>query len=132
MTSAVELVEGLYARWNEGGLAEAEEVDPAVELLQDPLVPNAATLHGVEGWRRWAARWEESFASLRLTPDAIVRIDAEHVLALVSITATPAGAAQPLTWAAAHVWTVRAGRIAGWRAHLDLAAVRATLDAPGG
>lgn len=135
MPTAVALVEHLYARWNAGELSKAEvevEVDPAVELLQDPLVPNAATLRGVEGWREWAARWEESFEDLRITPDAVVPVDGEHVLALVSITARPAGADHPLTWAAAHIWTVRAGRIAGWQAHLDLAAVRATLDAPGG
>ncbi len=133
MPTPVELVERLYGRWNAGALADAEDVvDPAVELLQDPLVPNAATLHGREGWRCWAARWGERYEDLRITPDAVVRIDAEHVLAFVSIAATPVGAQRPLTWAAAHVWTVRAQRIAGWQAHLDLDAVRATLDAPDG
>jgi ketosteroid isomerase-like protein len=51
------------------------------------------------------------------------------VLALVTISATPAGAATLLSWAAAHVWTVREGRITGWETHVDIAAARRTLEA---
>ena len=41
----------------------------------------------------------------------------------------PTGTDTPLSWAAAHLWTVREGRIAGWETHMDLAAARETLDA---
>ena len=44
-------------------------------------------------------------------------------------SATPTGGNTPLSWAAAHLWTVRDGRITGWEAHMDLAAARETLDA---
>ena len=66
---------------------------------------------------------------MHLTVDGLVGVDAEHVLAFVSISAKPIGAASHLRWAAAHLWTLRDGRIAGWEPHLDLAAARRTLDA---
>ena len=66
---------------------------------------------------------------MHVTVDGLVPVDAEHVLAFVSIEATPQGASAPLRWAAAHLWTLRNGRIAGWEPHLDLAAARRTLDA---
>jgi hypothetical protein len=75
------------------------------------------------------ARWEEHYEVVQITVDGLVPIDAEHVLAFVSISAMPRGASHELRWAAAHLWTVREGRIAGWEPHLDLAAARRTLDA---
>lgn len=128
MMNAVELADQLYERWNNDGLsALADGVDPEVELICDPLRPVESALHGIEGWRQWAARWERSYRSLQITVDGLVPLDAEHVLAFVSLTATPAGAREPLHWAAAHLWTLRDGRIAGWETHLDLAAARQTL-----
>ena len=101
----------------------ADRVDPEVELICDPLRPDESALHGIEGWRQWAARWERSYDDCHITVDGLVPLDAEHVLAFVSITATPA-ARGALHWAAAHLWTLRDGRIAGWETHLDLAAAR--------
>ena len=63
-----------------------------------------------------------------MTIDGLVPIDPEHVLALVSFEATPIGGSHPLRWAAAHVWTVREGRVSRWETHLDLGAARRTLD----
>ena len=65
---------------------------------------------------------------MRVTIDGLIPFDREHVLALVSIDATPAGGGAPRRWAAAHVWTVREGRISRWETHLDLAVARHTLD----
>ena len=65
---------------------------------------------------------------MHVTIDGLVPIDSDNVLALVSITATPAGGSHPLQWAAAHVWTVREGRIARWQTHLDLGVAKHTLD----
>ncbi len=129
MTTAVEVADRLYARWNTGGLATlTESVDPAVELIPDPLRRDESALRGVAGWQQWVARWEESYADVSITVDGLVPVDEEHV-ALVSISATQARAATNLRWAAAHLWTLREGRIAGWETHLDLAAARRTLDA---
>lgn len=50
------------------------------------------------------------------------------MLALVSITATPRGRRKRLSWAAAHIWTVRDGRIAGWETHVDFSAAQRLLD----
>ena len=129
MATAVTVVEQLYDRWRAGDLrALAGEVDPGVELVADPLVPSAV-LHGRDGWEQWAGRWEERFAELEIRSDALIPMDDTHVLALVSMRAQPAGGGAPLQWAAAHVWTVRDGRVARWQAHTDLDAARATLDA---
>lgn len=130
MPTAVEVADRLYARWNADGLAVlGDSVDPAIELVPDPLRPVESALRGLTGWEHWVARWEQSYAGVQITVDGLVPLDAEHVLALVSITATPLRASDPLRWAAAHLWTLRDGRIAGWATHLDLAAARATLAA---
>lgn len=126
--TATELADALYQRWNTEGLAVlTEQVDPDVELVCDPLRPDDSTLRGIEGWKQWVARWDEGYESMHITIDGLIPMSAEHVLALVSINATPRGADQPLEWAAAHVWTLRDGRIARWETHVDIALARGTL-----
>jgi len=130
MTPAVEVADRLYERWNDAGLSVlTDSVDPGIELICDPLRPRESVLRGEAGWHEWVARWEQHYSDMHVTVDGLVPMDAEHVLAFVSISATPSGAVDPLHWAAAHLWTVREGRIAGWEPHLDLAAARRTLDA---
>lgn len=130
MTTPVEVACRLYERWNDAGLSVlGDSVDPGIELICDPLRPSESVLRGVPGWEHWVARWEQRYRDVHVTVDGLVPMDHEHVLAFVSISATPTGAASPLSWAAAHLWTLRDGRIAGWEPHLDLAAARRTLDA---
>ena len=130
MTPAVEVADRLYARWNAAGLSVlSDQIDPGIEVICDPLRPVESALRGLDGWQEWVARWERHYEAVHVTVDGLVPVDAEHVLAFVSITATPQGASAPLHWAAAHLWTLRNGRIAGWEPHLDLAAARRTLDA---
>jgi ketosteroid isomerase-like protein len=129
VTTATEIADHVYTRWNEGGLSVlTDRVHPEIELICDPLRPAETALHGIDGWNQWVARWESSYESMHVTIDGLVPIDRDHVLALVSIEATPTGGTQPLRWAAAHVWTVREGRIARWETHLDLGVARRTLD----
>jgi hypothetical protein len=128
--TATEVAGRLYARWNDAGLSVlADSVDPAIELICDPLRPSETALHGVSGWQDWVSRWEQRFTDVHVTVNGLVSVDAEHVLAFVSISATPTGGEGLLNWAAAHLWTLRDGRIAGWEPHMDLAAARRTLDA---
>lgn len=124
-----EVVDRLYEAWNRAGLSVCtDSVDPEIELICDPLRPVETALRGHDGWRQWAHRWEESYTSMRITVDGLVPIDDQHVLALVSIDAKPRGGQHDLTWAAAHLWTVRDGRISRWETHLDLGAARRTLE----
>lgn len=127
-TTATELAGELYQRWNADGLEMlTDHVDPAIELVCDPLRPEESTLRGIEGWKQWVARWHAGYESMHITIDGLIPMSAEHVLALVSISATPRGAEQSLAWAAAHVWTLRDGRIARWETHVDIALARGTL-----
>ena len=127
--TAVEVADHVYESWNAGGLAVlADQLDPEIELICDPLRPEESALRGIDGWRQWVDRWERSYEAMHVTIDGLVPIDPENVLALVSIEATPKGGSQALRWAAAHVWTVREGRISRWETHLDLGAARRTLD----
>jgi ketosteroid isomerase-like protein len=129
VTTAAEVADHVYASWNEGGLAVlADRVHPDIELICDPLRPAESALRGIEGWNAWVARWETSYESMHVTIDGLVPIDRDNVLALVSMEATPTGGTRTLRWAAAHVWTVRDGRIARWETHLDLGVARRTLD----
>lgn len=126
--TASEVADHLYTRWNDAGLAAVTDtVDPAIELVCDPLRPRESTLRGIEGWNQWVARWDDSYESMHITIDGLIPMSPEHVLALISINATPRGANHELTWAAAHVWTVRDGRIARWETHVDIALARGTL-----
>ena len=130
MTPAAELTDHLYERWNAEGLhALGDCIDPAVEVITDPLRRDESVLRGAAGWQQWVERWEQRYVGVHITVDGLVPMDAEHVLAFVSISATPSGADKPLHWAAAHLWTLREGRIAGWETHLDLEAARSTLEA---
>ena len=125
---AAEVAERLYIRWNEDGLAALTEcVDPEVELICDPLRPDASALRGLEGWRQWVARWDGGYEAMQITTDGVIPMGDDHALALVSITATPRGSRQELRWAAAHLWTIRDGRIARWESHVDLDVARGTL-----
>jgi ketosteroid isomerase-like protein len=127
-STAAEIADRLYASWNDNALsALTDSVDPGVELICDPLQPVESALRGIEGWKRWVARWEEGYEAMHVTIDCLIPMSAEHVLALVSITATPRGGHQQLNWAAAHVWTIRDGRIARWEPHVDIALARGTL-----
>ena len=129
VNTALELADHVYACWNEGGLSVLTDcVHPEIELICDPLRPAETALRGIDGWKRWVARWESSYESMHVTIDGLVPIERNHVLALVSIEATPTGATRPLRWAAAHVWTVREGRITRWETHLDLGLARRTLE----
>jgi hypothetical protein len=84
MSPAVEVADRLYERWNADGLTGlVDRVDPAFELIIDPLRPVETALRG---------------------------------------------ATSPLQWAAAHLWTLREGRIARWETHVDLGVARRTLD----
>ena len=126
--AAADVAEQLYLRWNEAGLAAlTDSVDPDVELICDALRPVETSLHGLDGWRQWVARWDGGYETMRITIDGVIPIGDEHALALVSITATPRGSQTELRWAAAHLWTVRDGRIARWESHVDLDAARGTL-----
>lgn len=126
--SAAEVAEQLYHRWNEQGLsALTDSVHPDIELVCDALHPVETALHGIEGWRQWVARWDDGYATMQITADGVIPIGDDHALALVSITAVPRGSEQELRWAAAHLWTIRDGRIARWESHVDLEAARGTL-----
>ncbi len=125
---AAEVAEGLYARWNENGLAAlTESVHPDVELVCDALRPVETALHGLDGWREWVARWDVNYETMKITTDGVIPMGDDHALALVSITATPRGSEQELCWAAAHLWSFRDGRIARWESHVDLDIARRTL-----
>jgi ketosteroid isomerase-like protein len=129
VTTATEVADHVYTRWNEGGLSVlTDRIHPEIELICDPLRPAESALRGIDGWNHWVARWESSYESMHVTIDGLIPIDRDHVLALVSIEATPTGGTQRLRWAAAHVWTVREGRISRWETHLDLGLARRTLD----
>lgn len=125
---AAEVCEQLYVRWNEDGLAAlTDSVDPDIELVCDALRPAETSLHGLDGWRQWIARWDGGYERMQITTDGVIPMGDEHALALVSITATPRGSRQELRWAAAHLWSIRDGRIARWESHVDLEAARGTL-----
>lgn len=127
-STAAEITDQLYARWNDDGLSVlTDTVDPAIELICDPLCPAESTLRGLEGWKQWVARWDDSYEAMHITINGLISMSDEHVLALVSITATPRGGQRELNWAAAHVWTLRDGRIARWETHVDIALARGTL-----
>lgn len=126
--TAADLAIELYGRWSDGRLERStDSVAADVQLVCDPLHPEDSLLEGIEGWRRWVSRWDEAYEAMRVTIDGLVAFDDAHVLAFVTIAATPRGTSHEISWGAAHLWTARAGRIVRWEPHVDLAAARGTL-----
>jgi hypothetical protein len=126
--TAAEVADQLYTRWNDEGVSVlTDSIDPEIELICDPLRPDESVLRGLEGWKQWVARWNERYDGMRIAIDVLIPMDDEHVLALVSIRATARSSRQERSWAAAHLWTIRDGRIARWEPHVDLTMAAGTL-----
>ena len=69
----VELLRSGYAAWSEGGIEAALTfMDERIEWVQDPTFPGAATYHGHDGVRRWAATMDESWERLDFEPGEVI------------------------------------------------------------
>jgi ketosteroid isomerase-like protein len=111
----VEIVRRLYATWEDNAFEDPDQevydlLDPEIEWDASRRTFDPCVFHGYEGIREFAARLREVWESGRIEPLEFIPTGDEVVvpvrLAFVSRTDR-----QVLTANAAHVWTLRDGRV---------------------
>jgi ketosteroid isomerase-like protein len=110
MVSNVELMKGLFARFNETGEIDFSQVDPEVELHPRPDVPDGQVWRGVEGVRGFFAETAKAFDPIRWEPQEFIPAG-RHVLVRARIVAFGAASGTPIEVDESQVWTFRDGLI---------------------
>jgi ketosteroid isomerase-like protein len=123
----VELVKGLFSRWNAGERTFAAEMHPDAEILSRGLM-EGRLLRGREGVRRWFREVDEQFDEWRITTEEW-RDAGVYVVALgrLHIHGRESGIAfdQPVGW----LFEIRDGQVFRLETFLDKPAE--ALDAAG-
>jgi hypothetical protein len=65
----IEVVERLLRAFNQGKFAALDDMDPDVELQDEPRIPGAGWNRGYEGALRWATKLRQSFGRLAFAID---------------------------------------------------------------
>jgi len=101
--------------------------DPDGEVDFRGVYADAGVIHGFDEFARYveAQPWA---GTLRFEPEAIEAVDAEHVVVDVRVTASGIGSGVPVEARAAHVLTVRDGRVVRIQSFLDREAARAAVS----
>ncbi len=111
----VELVRRLYAKWKDGIFQDLDDeaydfLDPEIEWDVSRRTFDPGVFHGYDGIREFVARLREVWESGRIEPLEFIPAGEEVVVPvrLVFISRTDH---QTLTANAAHVWTLRNGKV---------------------
>ena len=108
MTSNIERLRVLFARFNETGELDFTGAHPDVELHDRPDVPDSRVWRGIDGVRGFFEKTAESFDPIRWEP--LEFIDAgRHVVVRAHIVAYGASSGTPIEVDEAQLWTFRDG-----------------------
>jgi ketosteroid isomerase-like protein len=130
MASNAELLEELFARFNETGEFDFSRVDPEVELHDRPDLPDRRVWQGVDGVRAFFAKTAESFDPIRWEPREFIP-HGRHVLVRAHIVAYGAAGGTPIEVDEGQLWTFRDGlivRVQGFPTVEDARSVAQALD----
>jgi ketosteroid isomerase-like protein len=108
-----------YDEFNRTGEIPEEVFDPEVEFVQVDGFAGTGTNRGVEGVRGVLSSLLANFESLKMRPRAIVAERGDELLLLVAVTALAKGSRIQVKETLFHLWTMRDGRIARWRAFAE-------------
>jgi ketosteroid isomerase-like protein len=123
MESNVELLERLFARFNETGDLDYSRVDPEVELHSRPDVPDGRVWSGLDGLRAFFAETAKSFDPIRWEPREFIPAG-RHVLVRAHIVARGASSGAPIEVDEGQLWTFRNGMIVRLQAFPTIADAR--------
>src|SRR5215212_1699375 len=108
MSSNVERLRALLARFNETGELDFTVAHPDLELHDRPDVPDRRVWQGVDGVRAFFDKTAESFDPIRWEPREF--IDAgRHVIVKAHVVAYGASSGTPIEVDEAQLWTFRDG-----------------------
>jgi ketosteroid isomerase-like protein len=119
----IAVVREAYGVWQSRGLdAFLEQLDPNFEFEEDPHFPEAGTYRGRDAFasyaRQFLAAWETFEFELKEVREAM---DPDRVLTRFVIRGRGHGSGVETEIEAGWVWTIREGRLARCRAHLEMA-----------
>jgi ketosteroid isomerase-like protein len=104
------LVRESWEAWERGDTeASFAFYDPAIEILDHDLPDAAESYRGLDGFRRWQADWEASWASWRWEPEEFIDAD-DRVVAVLRVRAKGRGSGVDVERLDGAVWTLRDGK----------------------
>lgn len=121
----VQQVQALYAAFGRGdvlALMDALADDVEFVVPYPPEIPNGGTFHGKAGIQKWLGLTMENVRFKGLEPRAVIA-QGDKVVVLLHAEATIKRTGRDVDQEAAHVWTLRDGKIARHQAFEDTAAV---------
>ena len=130
----VEVVRGLYERWERGDFSSTDRYDPQVQHAR--IGAETPDLEGrwlgVDGLSAAFREYLGSFSSLRIRAERIIDVGNGRVLALVRHTATGKLSGAPIEHDLGDLFTLRDGRIVQYDSYWDRAKAleAAGLDGP--
>jgi ketosteroid isomerase-like protein len=130
VSSNVELLQTIFARFNETGEIDFSLADPEIELHSRPDVPDATVWRGADGVRGFFARTAESFDPVRWEPREFIE-HGRHVLVRARVVGYGATSGAPIEVDEAQLWTFRDGlliRIQGFATMEEAYAIADELD----
>lgn len=121
----VRQVQAVYAAVSRGdipSLMDALSDDVEFVIPYPPEIPNGGTFHGKAGFQKWLGLTAENVQFTALEPRAFIA-QGDQVVVLSHAEATIKRTGRDVINEAAHVWTLRNGKIACQEAYEDTAAV---------
>jgi ketosteroid isomerase-like protein len=108
VTSNVERLQGLFARFNETGELDFSAAHADMELHDRPDVPDGRVWRGMDGVRAFFAKTAESFDPIRWEPREFIATG-RHVVVRAHVIAYGASSGTPIEIDEAQLWTFRDG-----------------------
>jgi ketosteroid isomerase-like protein len=102
-------------------------VDPEIEIVEAPGVPEAATYSGRDGLRQAFAHWMDQFADFRVEVERAID-DGDRVIWIGRQRARGKISGVPVEVRAGNISTFRGGKLARWEMMSPEAALRAAGD----
>ena len=107
----VSLVRRGYEAWNRGDLEGIiARLDPEIQWIGHPALPESGPLRGPAEVRRWMEQFREAWDETAVLPEDLIE-QGDQVIALVRISGRGRGSGLEISGGLdAHVWTFRAGK----------------------
>jgi ketosteroid isomerase-like protein len=106
----VERLRSAYEAFNEGGVeAILERLDPEIYVKDRETMPDAATYHGREGFRKLFDVMLEAFDNLKYEVEDVVDRES-HVVVVLKQHVRGRGSGISMGGGTVHVWKMRDGR----------------------
>jgi ketosteroid isomerase-like protein len=128
VTSNLERLRELFARFNETGELDFTRVSPNVELHDRPDVPDGKVWRGIDGVRGFFDKTTELFDPIRWEPREFIPAG-RHVVVRAHVVAYGAASGTPIEVDEAQLWTFRDGLIVRLQAFPTIEEAYATARA---